>query len=157
MSDAAVVEKPKHTLQLSPERFFEAEFQVNRWVVNAEESVTQADVLKGEYWGHVAAKLKPWDHIYVRAENGTWYSELLVLHVARAFAAVKPLNEWRWGEEAAAEAEQAAKNNAPYRPKWGGPHYKWTVVRMSDSQRVADTLASERDALDWIAEREKAG
>jgi hypothetical protein len=151
------VKKASQTLQVAPERFFAAEYVVNRWVVNADDSTNQADVLKGEYWGHVAASLKPWDHIYVRAENGTWYSELLVLQVARAYAAVQPLNEWKWGQDAAAEAEQAAKASAPYRSKWGGPQYKWSVIRMSDNQRVAEGMTSERDALDWIREREKAG
>jgi hypothetical protein len=153
----AVRPEQKHTLQLSPERFKSAEFERNVWVVDADEAVIQSDVLKGDFWGHVAEKLKPWDHIFVRADNGTWYTELLVLHVARAYASVHPLNEWKWGEEAAAEALQAVAINAPYFTKWGGPHYKWTVIRRADMQRVAEKMGSERDALEWIVEREKAG
>lgn len=155
---SAVAEKrPTTNLQVAPERFFAAEYVVNRWVVNADEATTPADILRGEYWGHVAESLKPWDHIYVRAENGTWYTELLVLQVARAYAAVRPLNQWSWGQDAAEEAQEAAKNAAAYRTKWGGPQYKWTVIRMSDNQRVSEGMTSERDALDWIVEREKAG
>ena len=154
---AVLQEKPAQPIILANERFFEAEFQVNRWVANADESTRQADILKGEYWAHVAAKLKPWDHIYVRADNGTWYSELVVLSVARAYAAVRPLNEWQFGEDAPTEAQAAATASAAYRTKWGGPHYKWTVIRMSDSERVASELPNERAAMDWIVEREKAG
>lgn len=154
---AVLQEKPAQPIILAGERFFEREFQTNLWVANADESTRQADVLKGEYWAHVANKLKPWDHIYVRADNGTWYSELVVLSVARAYAAVRPLHEWQFGEDAPTEAQAAAQASAAYRPKWGGPHNKWTVIRMSDNARVATELTSERAALDWIVEREKAG
>jgi len=154
---AVLQEKSAQPIILANERFFEAEFQTNRWVANADEATRQPDVLKGEYWAHVANRLKPWDHIYVRAENGTWYTELLVLSVDRAYAAVRPLNQWQFGEDAPTEAQAAAQAAAAYRPKWGGPQHKWCVIRMSDSTKVATELASERAALDWIVEREKAG
>ena len=154
---AVLQEKPAQPIILAGERFFEREYQTNLWVANADEATKQADVLKGEYWAHVANKLKPWDHIYVRAENGTWYTELLVLSVDRAYAAVRPLNQWQFGEDAPTEAQAAAHKTAAYRPKWGGPQHKWTVIRTSDSERVATELTSERAAMDWIVEREKAG
>jgi hypothetical protein len=52
---------------------------------------TIEDLKRPEYWAAVAPKLRPWNHIEVYAEDGTWYAHLLVLAVERAHAVVHVL------------------------------------------------------------------
>jgi len=50
------------------------------------------DLLRPECWASVAKMLQPWSHIEVRAEDGSYYAELLVTGVDRAWAKVEVLN-----------------------------------------------------------------
>ena len=36
-------------------------------------------ILHPDFWGHIAAKLRPYDEIKVRCDDGTFYAQLLVL------------------------------------------------------------------------------
>ena len=143
----------KHTQILGGERFKGAEFEFNRWVANVEETTKPEDVLDPNFWGHNAHFLKPWDIIHVRADDGSWYTELLVQDVQRAWAKVHVLQHHSLGDPAEAKASVPP---AMYRPKWGGPQLKWTVIRQADNERVSDGHGSERMAMDWIADRLKA-
>lgn len=154
MTDA-VIEK-RQTPVIGPNRVKSAEFEFNNWVANADEATTQADVLKGEYWAHVAPQMKPWDIIHVRADDESWYSVLLVRESTAAYVRVEPLQQHKFDEQDMESLAKASAARAAYSPKWGGPQLKWTVVRRSDSERVSHGHASEKEAMTWIDERMKA-
>ena len=53
-------------------RLVQREFNCIDYVIDAPAGVTPADLLRGEFFGHVAADLKPFNRIEVRADDGTW-------------------------------------------------------------------------------------
>lgn len=141
---------------IATNRVREGQYEFNTWVANADEATTQSDVLKGEFWAHVAPQFRPWDIIHVRADDESWYSQLLVRQVEAGYVRVEPLHQWKFGEQDMTALAAATALRAAYAPKWGGPQMKWTVVRRSDSERVATGLTSEKEAITWIDERMKA-
>ncbi len=81
---SAAREKPLYVL--GAERMKGAEFERIVHVATPGHGATIDDLLKPECWAAVAPKLRPWDHVEVRAEDGTYYAELLVLACDRTWA-----------------------------------------------------------------------
>lgn len=140
--------------QLDAARFKGAEFQRAQWVVTAHAHNQPEDLLRPDYWAHVAARLGPWHHIEARANDGSWYAEYLVLEAGRAWARVHMLHSWRL-TTADVALSQAARMS-PYEIVFRGPDGLWSVVRKSDRAIVHQNEQTEGGALDWVNERLKA-
>lgn len=122
---------PKRELQLQPERMQLAEYQRNDWVVTAEQGTTTDDIINPIYFAHMAAMMKPYDHIEVRVDDGTWIADLLVLQIERNWARVKLMN---YHELAVVDEVNTAPSS--YEAVWKGPHLKWSVLRKSDKANI---------------------
>src|SRR5947209_8355484 len=85
-------EKERTVYVLGPERLKWAEYERNVHVANPGEGITLQDLLRPECWASVTNILRPWSHIEVRAEDGSYYAELLVTGVDRSWAKVEVLN-----------------------------------------------------------------
>ena len=150
---AAPVRKPPTAL--SPERFKNAEFERQVHVANADEGTQPGDLLSADYWSHAAAQMKPWDRIEVRANDGTWFAELLVLDVNRNWAKVAMLSLTKLTSiDVSQSGAQAAM---PYRVEYKGPQLKWVVIRKTDQEVVHSGETSVEGATLWMNERMKAG
>ena len=77
--------------QLASNRLHLAEHRRNIFDVVPEHGTPFEELLKDSYWAHVSAKLKPGDHIEVRAEDGSYYAELIVQDAGRLYAKVAKL------------------------------------------------------------------
>lgn len=140
---------------LSPERFKNAEFERQVHVANADEGTQPGDLLSADYWSHAAAQMKPWDRIEVRANDGTWFAELLVLDVSRNWAKVAMLSLTKLTSiDVSQSGAQAA---LPYRVEYKGPQLKWVVIRKTDQEVVHSGETSVEGATLWMNERIKAG
>lgn len=136
---------PKLTLT----RFFEAEMKRRIWVAIAEPGITPDDVLAPSYWAHCSAKFTPLDRVEVYAEDGSWFSELMVQYASRVDAKLVRL---RNVELAPVLAPEKA---ADFIVKWAGPHAKFRVLRVKDNVKMAEEFATPEAAQDWIVQHRK--
>ena len=136
-------------------RFAAAEYERSTWVITAEEGTIPEDVLNADYYAHVAAKLSPYDRIEVRANDGTWVAELLVLDVSRLWAKVHALHLHKLTTVDVSQSN--VERSLPYFVRYQGPHDKWVVVRRADSQAVSTGHGTPEAANEWMINRIKAG
>lgn len=132
-------------------RFQLAEHIIQGWAVMVEDKTTIEDVLKPEFFAHVARALRPFAKISVLADDGTWYAELLVKSAGSNWANVVPLQIVDLRGVAAAVVPADA-----YAVGFGGPHHKWRVIRNSDSELVSKGHESEALAKAWLVDHLKA-
>lgn len=143
-------QKPKRDVVLSPARMALAEHWRQDWCVNAELGTTLEDITSSGYFSHMAEQLKPYDHIEVRSEDGTWLAMLVVISAERNWAHVKMLYQFDLTEDRGAEVA-SQKNVVEFK----GPHHKWSVIRVSDGEKIKTGCASRGEANLWMAEHEK--
>lgn len=121
----------------------------------APKGVKPEDLLRPEYWAHVAAGLKPRDRIEINAEDGTWYCEVMVLDSSRAFARVHPIIGPIYFTTADVAQTQIAGYLVDHRAA-----RKWSVIRLSDRVVMSENHETKAGADEWLAkngEKLKAG
>lgn len=151
-------DESKPNPQVTASRFVLAEHVNTTYVVTVEGGLTKAQIIHPDFWGHVAAKLRPYDEIKVRCDDGSFYAQLLVLSAERTFARVRVLawHDLTTADVAKTQAESAEKPSVTpagptdYEVRQRGPHLKWCVVRLSDSQVLREKEPTKRDAEKWL-------
>lgn len=98
----------------------------------------------------VSAKLKPGDRIEVRAEDGSYFAELIVQDAGRLYAKVAKLMHV---DLESVEVREESMKSGEYEVKWQGPQLKWCVLRGKD--RLKDGM-TKGEAASWMAEHMKA-
>lgn len=153
---APVAEQPaaRGIQQLNPARMKECEFERTCYVMTAHEETLPEDLLNPDYWSHVAEKLRPWDKIEARADDGTWYAEFIVLETSRRWAKVCLLFSVALTTKDVS-LSQSAKDE--YSVEFKGPMRKWSVIRKSDSAMIHEGEQTKDGAYQWLANRLKAG
>ena len=138
---------------LTADRLKGAEFE--RVIHTAAPAVghTMEHMLTPAYWAHVAPKLKPWDRVEVRAEDGTFYAELLVLACDRTWARMHVL---RWDDLSTQDVSltEASQASASYEVKFT-PNLRWHVIRKLDRQVMHKEAQTRADAELWLREHLK--
>lgn len=137
-------------------RLEQSEFKTLNWVIDAPQGVTPEDILRPEFWSGVAEDLKPFNRIEVRADDGTWMTELLVLIASRAWASVHVLHHH---DLTTGDVDQtlAAEMAEPFFYKYMGRSRMHCVIRRSDNEVVFENGQSQVEARAWLKERLKAG
>lgn len=133
---------------LSPTGMKQAEFARNVWSCIAQHGITVEDAQRPEFWAHHAKELKQWDKIELRAEDGSFFAELLITQVAETFARVQLLNLYKFSNPV--KAPMLDLDVA-----WGGPNHKWRVMR-KDKTVLKAHFDSEEAAESWKADFLKA-
>ncbi len=131
------------------------EFAAIDFVIDVEAGVTPEDLLNGAFWGGVAQNLKPFNRIEVRADDGTWMCELLVLTASRAWASVKVLQHYNLSTVDVEETEAEAAE--PFFYQYKGRTLGHCVIRRSDSEIVHSNAENQAAAREWLKQRLKAG
>jgi hypothetical protein len=139
---------------LSPRSFCQAEQRRNVWTVVPGDGVTLEDMLKPEYWAHVAAQLTTGDKIEVRPVAGEWYAELYVRSVGAVAARVVVLGKWDLSTPATAASRTATGSLPGFTVKHRGITGGWSVIRDSDKAVMFEKGASREDADDWLKRNE---
>jgi len=111
---------------------------------------TQEHMLQPAYWAHVAPKLKPWDRVEVRAEDGTYYAELLVLACDRTWARMHVLH-WHDLSTQDISITQAADASTKFEIAHSA-NLRWHVIRKSDRQVMHKEDQTKQDAELWLRE-----
>lgn len=137
---------------LRASRFQQADHFFTTYAVNAEAGHTIEDVEKPEYWAHVARQARPMDEIVVRADDGSYYARFLVLDSGDTWLKLHRLIHVELQKQA---SRDVLSRDGEYKISWAGPHDKWRVVRLSDSEKLVSGLASRDAADDWVREYRK--
>jgi hypothetical protein len=136
--------------QLATNRFHLAEFRRNIFDVIPEHGTPFEALLKEGYWAHVSAQMKPGDRIEVRAEDGSYFAQLIVQDAGRLYARVAVLMHVKLD---AIEVKEDGLKAGEYEVAWKGPQLKWCVLRGKD--KLKDGLTKDA-ALTWMNEHMKA-
>ncbi len=143
----ATIPAPVRKVQeLSATRMKECEFERTNYVITAHENTDPEDLLDPAYWSTVAAKLKPWDKIEARADDGSWYAEFIVLDCSRNWARVYPLCTHHLTSTDVSQTQAQEGYEIAYK----GPMRKWTVIRKKDSEVIHEGEASKAGAYSWL-------
>jgi len=129
---------------LLPKRFKQAEYQRNIFEAVPPAGTKYEDVLKPEYWVHVAYMLKIRDRIEVIADDFSYFAELIVTGSGQLWVNVEELRFTKLGGY---KVEDDAAH-AGYEVKFSGVVDKWVVLRGTDvMHRGSDT---EKQARSWM-------
>lgn len=149
-----MAKEEKREVKLMHTRMKEAGFVRNLWIITAEVGVTREDMVKPDFWAHVASLFRPYDRIEARCDDGTFFAEYLVLTCDRTFAKVKELSYISLTSKDVSKT-QLENDLELYYTKFRGPHCKWSVLRKSDDSVMVEKLGSKDDANAWLVNHKK--
>lgn len=152
------------TQQITSGRMKLAEFARNTHVAVAPQGATLSDALEPVFWAHVANGIRPWDRIELRAEDDSWYADLIVFKTTRLEVFARVLNAIDRNGDSLSNHHAALSAPSPEREKlpagyivdYGGPVHKYRVIRGADSEVLTYGL-SEDEAIEWAIEHAGAG
>ena len=149
------MEDRKGTPQLDASRFKSAEHERNVHSICVEEFISRAQIINPAFLAHIAAKLRPYDEILVRCDDGTIFARLLVLQAERTWARVH-ITEWHdlttrdVAQTQTETSEQVAEKVAEFRVEYKGSHKKWCIIRNTDGAIVREDEATKALANQWL-------
>jgi hypothetical protein len=143
-------EKPERFIPASESRFMtSAEYKAPIVYYQPESDTPFEHLLRPEYWANIK-RLHTNVHIYVDAEDGSYWAELKVLKVGQGYAQVMVFRH----------VVLAAPGPDPMTPdgyeiQFRGPIVKHRVLRLKDGHVLKQALDSEEDARDWLRDYKK--
>jgi hypothetical protein len=152
----AKIEKPTidENAKLERNRFHTGESARLSYLADIEQKHSPETILNPAYWGNVSGQLRPRDRIEAWCEDGTWFSELVVLEVGRAYVRVWQLTHYKLTTTDVAQSQDARLRG--FEVYWRGHHHKFSVKRLSDNE-VIHTGEPDRNAANtWVTEHLKA-
>lgn len=136
---------------LQPGRFQPAEQVRNHFCATAEAGTTFKQMLHQDYWAHEARKLKPYDLIECRSDDGLFWGTVIVLESARNWARVHPLNYVALDSKDVAQSRGQADLD-DFRIEYKGPNKKHVVIRKSDNEIVHEGEDRKLGAQQWLVD-----
>lgn len=133
-------------MHLNPNRCKETPVVNNSWSVTLEEGTELDDVLAEEFFANVAQRMRPYDKIMVRTDDGAWYAELLVLSVGKTWVRAVLLFK------KALEVSRDSIEVEGYEVLYKGPQKKFCVIRKVDNSMIHEGEDSRETAFTWLAE-----
>lgn len=144
---AGTQEKERRVEVPGPNALQLAEHGRNPWYLKVAKGVQPEDLLEPAFWANHSGKLAPYDKIEVRAEDGTWYQELIVMDSSRAWARVKPLiPAVRFSTSDVSQSETV---QTQFEVMHRGPR-GWSVVRTKDREVMHDGEKLRGGAEQWL-------
>jgi hypothetical protein len=148
-------------MALTQNRLTQADFARVIFAVTPEYGTKIEDVLKPEYWAHVASKLKPRCRIEVLAEDNSYFAELLVITCGKTFASVTVLRYIDLSgkvpkpETASDKTEGLDEfNTADHYVDYVTGQSRGRVIQRSSKNVVKEGFASKKDAAVWMRAHE---
>lgn len=135
-------------------RFKGIEYMREHYLCTAHENTRPEDLLKPEYWAHVATLMRPRSRIEAWANDGTWVAEYVVLEAGRNWARLFMLGSHFLSTRDVALTQVEALS--PFEITHRGPHSKWSVIRKSDREVMTEGHETQDGAEAWVRERLKA-
>jgi len=143
-------EEKKRSMQIDPGRMKLSQYERQDWVVNAPQECTVDDLLEPAFWSLMAYQMKPYDRVEVRADDGTWLAELLVIGCDRNWAKVHLLAKHKL-----TGVDEAMAQSSAHRVEFKGPQKKWCIIRNSDNVFIREEIGSKDKAFAELKEFER--
>ena len=122
-------------------RLTQAEFSRTVWTAQPEPGVTLDDIVRPDYWAHVAKTIKKGDRIEITSPDGSWFAELLVRATTGASVQVFVMRKLDFPDSQPTELLYDVKHRGA-----GG----WSVIRKSDKTVMFEKGETREDAEKWI-------
>ena len=127
----------------------QAEFYRNVFVATPEPGTKVCELLKSEYWAHIAKTLHISDRIEVLPEDGEYFAELIVTGISQhrvtlVLLRVVPL-------EAEVPEEPAVRE---YEVTYRGPIAQHSVRKISDKSILKESFGTKAEAVKWLRDYE---
>lgn len=149
----------KQQPQLAPNELWQLDHVSTRYDAKIAIGVPPKELLVPAFWAHHSAKLRPWDEIRARAEDGTWIGTYLVLDSSRTWTKVHQLSlhHLTTSDVSMTQASEGQVNDfiAAHKVTYRGPH-KWSVVRASDNAVLLEGKEQKDDATSWLRDFARA-
>lgn len=128
-----------------------AEYARNIWCATSEHGTLESDLLRPEYWAHVAHLLKQGDRIEVECEDLSYFAEFYVKAAGKNWTQVHTLRF----VHLESSSEKPIQENE-YIVQWKGKIAKWCVIRVKDKAVVHEGEDSQAAAVAWMTDHLKA-
>lgn len=138
--------------KLHANRFRSAELVRLIFAVTPEHGTDFDDLLKPDYWAHVAQQMRIGSVIEVRPEDGSYYAELFIRDCGRLWAKVAVLRKIDFADAA---AESLEAEDPSFSVAWHGPHAKHVVFRMKPGggkEILRDGFDTKDAASAWLSQ-----
>mgnify|MGYP003335016916 FL=1 len=144
-------EKSKRNPMIDQTRMRLSEYERQDWVANIEFGVTLDEIQVPGFWAHMAAYLRPYDHIEARADDGTWVAYLIVTGCDRTWARVVLDRVVKLTTKDVSETQ----TGPAHKVEWKGPQNKFTVIRVADLEAIRTGFPTKEEAIQWMREHER--
>jgi len=151
MTKTAKQEKPNF-YKIHPGRHKQAEFERVEHRVYPEVRHSVEDLLRPEYWAHIAPRFTSGDMIEAVWEDSSRYAQLYVLRAELDLVSVALLYKV---DLAKTPSTRDFSEEEFYEVKWKGPLHKFTVVRKSDGKELAKEFKTKHEAEEFIVDYKK--
>lgn len=131
-----------------PTQIMPAQSLVMTWHYTVPPAISLDDLLKPDFWSHVAVRLRPHNRVIADAEDGSWTATLFVRSVNRLSATMAVQSFMEFGEKSA--LSDSVATFADFDIGWGGPAHKHRVVRKSDGAIMTKGHDTSEDAGMWL-------
>ncbi len=136
---------------MKPTRLPQANHVIISYAHTPEYGISIDEVLKPEYWSHVAKSLRPGYVVFVTAADMSWRAELMVRDVTRNEALMGVVSHVKFGAAVDLDVDEM-----PYELKWRGPARKFSVLRKTDGDILKDEFPTKELASEWAKNHMKA-
>jgi hypothetical protein len=152
LSDEKTADKPteikRPALRLFEKDLKRAEFAFTIYDMDGKPGYSPEDYAQPEAYANMTT-LRAKDHLFVMAEDKTWFADILVLDVSGpGRVAVALLHKFSFERD-----DEAAHED--YEVKFAGAA-KWRVHRKSDNHVMVSGLGTKSEAVGWIETNAKA-
>ena len=147
------VTRDQMPVQLPPNCMQEAAYQYTDWAVMAPNGLKAENLLVPGFWALYATKMRPFDEIRARAEDGTWMARFVVLEAGRTWARVHQLELHNLGTQDVSLTKAVAQNLEEARKAFNVVHRgprAWSVVRIADKHVMHEGEQTKDAANAWL-------
>ena len=124
------------------------------WIMTVEPDVEIDDMLRPEYWTHVAGSTfrGELNYIHVLWKDKSRLAKLYVIDYNNLYASVKVVEYFDFRKPEAETAKEESKIKEIEKPaarftvKWSGPNTKFKIIRVSDDAVMADNIKTKEEA-----------
>lgn len=131
-----------------PVRLKQADYQRNIWTSTPDAGVPLEDVLKPEFWSHIARKLRIGDRIEIVPEDTAYFAELYVADVGMNRVTMKVLRNVPFNGEGSEDTDnlKGDDNDSDYYIKWRGNNKRFCIMRKSDDVTMKEGIQTKEEA-----------
>lgn len=130
--------------KLHPGRLSTLESVERQWHAELPAGTTPEDIMKPEYWAHLARTIRPMDTIKVFCEDGSWEGLYRVMFVSTAEIRISEC--WSKSHET---IDMKAESES-HEIKWISPTKKFGVIRKDDGSVIQDGFYPKEQAQAYM-------